>query len=175
MAHALSSHTSVGQSQLTAPWSGWAKLKNPVTEKASPHTPSCPGTISTLVRDKPGQSCHTPLLCSDEPKGQRNRYPECDYHRDEPQRLVLPTCPCTSDDFHLYKIANHPVQKILSSLELEGTVPRSHFTGVRQDRHPRKSGQSGPQDCTADAGQVRNPHNLPPGKLRERAGKIRPE
>lgn len=72
MAHAPSSHTSVGQSQLAAPWSGWAKQKNPVTEQASPHTPSCPGTISTLVRDKPSQRSRTPLLCSAEPKGQRN-------------------------------------------------------------------------------------------------------
>ena len=161
MARALSSHTSVGQSQLTAPWSGWAKQKNLVTEQTSPHTPSSSGTISTLVRDEPGQSSHAPLLCSAEPNGQRNSYPECDYHRDEPhgdepQRLALPTHPCTSDDFHLYKTPNHPVQKILSYLEQEETFPWSHFTGVRQERHPRKSGQSGPRYCNEDAGQVRS-------------------
>ena len=64
---------SVGQSQLTALWSGWAKQKTLVTEQGSPHTPSYPGTISTLVRDEPGQSSHVPLLSSAEPSGQRNR------------------------------------------------------------------------------------------------------
>lgn len=63
---------SVGQSQLTALWSGWAKQKTLVTEQGSPHTPSYPGTISTLVRDEPGQSSHVPLLSSAEPSGQRN-------------------------------------------------------------------------------------------------------